>query len=42
MAITTSTKYGPIGTFLDKVSRNWGLSFIFTKIWAVKFTQYES
>ena len=42
MAITTSTKYGPIGTFLDKVSRNWGLSFIFTKIWAVKFAQYGS
>lgn len=33
---------GPIPNFLDKVSSNWGLSFIFTKIWAVHFSPIDS
>lgn len=28
---------GPIPEFLDKVSKNWGLSFVYPKIWAITF-----
>lgn len=35
-------KYGPIGQFLQRVGSNWGLSFIFTKIWAVRFRPADS
>lgn len=30
-------KIGPIPSFLNKISNNWGLSFIFTKIWGITF-----
>lgn len=42
MAANFNTNYGPIGTFLQKISNDWGLNFVFTKIWAVNFTRYNS
>lgn len=33
-----SMSIGPIQSFLTKVSQNWDLSFIFSKIWAVSFS----
>lgn len=33
---------GPIPSFLEKVSSSWGLSFVFTKIWAVHFSPIDS
>lgn len=37
MATITQTVNGPIPEFLEKVSNNWGLTFVYPKIWCVTF-----
>lgn len=38
MSSATGGVSGPIPEFLDKVSKNWDLSFVYPKIWAIKFS----
>lgn len=37
MSLDAMNVTGPIPEFLDKVSKNWGLSIVYPKIWAVTF-----
>lgn len=38
MATEVQNISGPIPEFLDKVSNNWGLTFVYPKIWAISFS----
>ena len=42
MATEVQNISGPIPEFLDKVSNNWGLTFVYPKIWAISFSPVTS
>ena len=42
MATEVQNVSGPIPEFLDKVSNNWGLTFVYPKIWAISFSPVTS